>query len=1177
MINKQIYSEILNTILTEDNKSQINEMINSSKKDASQELEVSFRGINYADYIKIVEKYVNNVNENDISGTESLDISIMLSNKNTYRVSLKNKSLITDFINTHFKSSNEKIQEYLVSLKQSDDIELMYKNRGAAERMFIEDFNIVFKLTTETPVNAKNPPPKLGKVDDEQVAVLTGTEKMLFRYKQRVSFKLNSKFRLDATEVQESKNIWNLAEASQTYELELEAINQKITIDDLSSNVIDVLRVIQNSTAPIGKKEAAYVIDAYKYIHNIKRDISTLLVRNVISVENQHVVNFIPHSYAVTDKVDGERGNLIFLPRGIYFISTLLVVKKTAYVTDNPIYLNMILDGEIATDSSTDKQCFLIFDLIYANNISYMDDAKHGLIHRLDKIKDIAENCLGTLIPFPDYMDKHKDTDLTGIVKFYSNELKKYWKKFREHLAKSEDLFITRKIYFVPYGIDPSEIFMYATMIWKLYVYDDLPPYKLDGMIYTPQNTPYMTNADSKNFDTKPHEYKWKPPNLNSIDFFIKFEKNETTQSDSIYFDKSDANKVVNQYKVCKLFVHTQNKMNEIPIPFKINGAEQTANIYINDGDTRDIEGKIIEDNTVVEFIFDTTQKNVNNAYKWIPLRTRYDKTESVIKYGTKYGNHYGIANRIWKTIINPITEENIATLGNPNTYKMEMDRLAKMTNNILPPKPDAYYAKSTLKDAGMNAFHNWIKSNMITTYAQNKPTLLDIGVGRGGDIHKFINANIGEVVGIDSDIHGLFNGDQSASTRYKTEKAKRKNVPTMHFINANAKGLFNVKSQLSIIPNMSNENKKMIDTYLSGNKKYSVINCQFSMHYYLSDTIAWSNFCKNLLDHLEDDGYLLLTCFDGKLIHEKLKDKKGINISYTSDKGIKNTFLEIIKLYTDEDPIGIGLGIDVYNSVISDPGTYNTEYLVDPQFLENSLRDNCNLKLVESDSFYNIYNLYKKYFTLPSSTEYLVGDAVGRHEVIKKYYMSMDPENRHLFTAEEVDYNLAGFKMSSLNRYYVFKKEVGTDLTVPARIVSMNFKIDLGKIMIPYFYSNNIYIDPGCKNDNINSIYKELCAKSKILHPNVYVIRHNITENIIDNDVFNYNRFEMARIKEGTDPKVLIIYKSPDKKFYPLFYQSHNPAMETIVPNKYFFDNKKIVGDLDFLIELSNKLNLEK
>ena len=40
---------------------------------------------------------------------------------------------------------------------------------------------------------------------------------------------------------------------------------------------------------------------------------------------------------------------------------------------------------------------------------------------------------------------------------------------------------------------------------------------------------------------------------------------------------------------------------------------------------------------------------------------------------------------------------------------------------------------------------------------------------------------------------------------------------------------------------------KKTASAAASGNKKYSVINCQFSMHYYLSDEISWNNFLKNI------------------------------------------------------------------------------------------------------------------------------------------------------------------------------------------------------------------------------------------------------------------------------------------------------------------------------------------
>jgi len=49
-------------------------------------------------------------------------------------------------------------------------------------------------------------------------------------------------------------------------------------------------------------------------------------------------------------------------------------------------------------------------------------------------------------------------------------------------------------------------------MIWKLYVYDELTPYKIDGIIYTPINSPYMIKSSAETLDSIPLEYKWKKP-----------------------------------------------------------------------------------------------------------------------------------------------------------------------------------------------------------------------------------------------------------------------------------------------------------------------------------------------------------------------------------------------------------------------------------------------------------------------------------------------------------------------------------------------------------------------------------------------------------------------------------------------------------------------------------------
>ena len=124
-------------------------------------------------------------------------------------------------------------------------------------------------------------------------------------------------------------------------------------------------------------------------------------------------------------------------------------------------------------------------------------------------------------------------------------------------------------------------------------------------------------------------------------------------------------------------------------------------------------------------------------------------------------------------------------------------------------------------------------------------------------------------------------------------------------------------------------------------------------MHYYLSDEISWKNFCKNINDHTTDNAYLLITTFDGKIVRDKLQKKSKLTISYTNNVGNKMVFAEINKLYTDTDTNETGLAIDIYNSTISKPGTYITEYIVDPDFLIKSLKKNCGMELIESDSFF--------------------------------------------------------------------------------------------------------------------------------------------------------------------------------------------------------------------------------
>ena len=1180
----------ITNILSESELSTINEMVESKNSDSELELEVGFKNIDYPTYIRIVKSLVGQTDGENIGSTVSLDVIILLTDGNSFRFSFQNQDLIDKFIdkcvNSRIKLSQTDIQRYILGLRlDMPDTEVMLKNKGAATMLQIDDLNMVFKLTKETKVTAQNKP------------TLTGGEKLLFRLKDRHSFTLNKNIRIDVTEVQQSNNIWNLLQRNTQYEIEAEVINKSVTAKELLGEITSMLKIVQDTDIPIGKKESTDVISEYKKILNIRYGIH-LEKRSTVSIEGHHIINFIPNKYAITDKADGERYHLFSIKRGTYLISNNLTVRKLGISMKDGTH-TMILDGEyVETESG---KMFLLFDVIYAKEIDYRFNTKFNLVNRVNVLTDIVAKSFDSLIPFADYVDKHTEMELGLIRNFYTAELKKYFKEFKKRLDlshKKSELFITRKLYFIPYGIDMSEVFMYADLVWKLSVYEGITPYDLDGIVYTPIDAPYMIKASKEEIDSVPLEYKWKNPKQNSIDFYILFEKDEHG-ADIVFYDQSTKHGTGKPYKIAKLHVGVSEGSYEKPTPFKIDGIEQKAYISAADGTARDVEDRPIDNSTVVEFIFDFSQTNktdidatiqeTDSAYKWIPIKTRYDKTEAVIKYNKMYGNPNYIAQRIWRSIINPVTESTIALLANPSAFQKEITRLKKVAETfaIVPDiastnrniqtqeftgytgnsvEGGVYYEKQTEHGNQMRAFHNWIKSNIILTYCMNKNSILDIGCGRGGDLNKFINAKIGEYVGTDIDNNGLYVIEDCAYCRYKVLKKRNPKVPPMIFINADSKGLFNVKSQEKIIPNMTNKNAELIAEYLSGKKKYNVINCQFSLHYYLSDEISWKNFCKNINNCSAPNAYLLITTFDGKAVRDKLMGKSKLTMSYTDNAGNKNTFAEITKLYSDTDTNNIGLTIGVYNSTISKTVKHIEEYLVDPDFLIESMAKNCGMELVETDSFFNLFNLYKKYFT-QQSLESNMQMGQKQYELISGYYKTLDPKLKNKYTGEEIELARASFAFSSLNRYFVFKKTVNIDLDEPARIVGINGRIHLDKILTPYFASNKMVIDIDNKVPRINKLYQNMKTMTGGAKPAIFLVRHSLLTNNINGDTYKHNSIQLAKLKQGSDPSILLIYKSPEKYFYPVYQQCTGSR-------KYLFTDENIISNLELLVELVKKLN---
>jgi len=119
----------------------------------------------------------------------------------------------------------------------------------------------------------------------------------------------------------------------------------------------------------------------------------------------------------------------------------------------------------------------------------------------------------------------------------------------------------------------------------------------------------------------------------------------------------------------------------------------------------------------------------------------------------------------------------------------------------------------------------------------------------------------------------------------------------------------------------------------------------------------------------------------------------------------------------------------------------------------------------------------------------------------------------------------------------------------------------------MPYFYANKIYIDPAKKTSSINNIYHSIRKKYRNIRPHTYLIRHSIPEEEIDDNTYRYNKFRLAKLKEGSDPKILLIYKSPEKFFYPIHYINKSGKNDLL-------DSPKIIDDLNILMALSDKFN---
>jgi SAM-dependent methyltransferase len=982
----------------------------------NDEFEVMFNNYRSDNLLSLIDfmnvmKYIRFRSEKDnlkLSELVSLDIKY-----NDFRITIEGLENINNLLGLIYQRKNNNIFSIIVSqYLDKDGYTLIQKLKNKENNIDIDNMDIRFRKCKEVVVNDADTIKMLSKL------TIVDANNITFRYKQRLSLELAKNLNIDMTIIRSSNNINEMMNSPKTYELELDYSPKKIDskiLDIIFEEVEYIKKVMANSNILITNEEKKIIIDKYiNLTYGGNNDsINVLYTMQPISAEVQHIIDFIPNKYSATDKSDGEKYQLFIYNGEAYLLSNNLYVKKMGIkIADMD---NTIVEGELIYLDEKRIYIFMMFECLFYKNKDIRQNI--NLRERLKYLDNI-----GAKFNIKPYMPSEYSGafNLIDIKKYYTDVITKYYSDLNKNITqvKVNEVLVYPKLFFYPSGGSPSEVFLFSELIWLNCTKNPSIkcPYVLDGIIYTALEQKYTREKKEQRYPI----YKYKPPHTNSLDIYITFERNKDTGG---YMDIFDNSVVKNDkiFRVVNVFVGDVVGGREQPIPFMKEENNHIIYLPLTEEQVRDIEGNIVMDNTVVEVIY-TNDTTMAHQYRWQVLRTRWDKTESVIRYNKRYGNNKEVAEKVWKSMIESVTIEEISILAEPKSYEQQMKILMSRLNRkimVSQKYQDAYYQKITDLLLKLRNFHNWIKSIIIYTYCFPtantlggkivRQNVLDIGCGRGGDIQKMYHSRVGDYVGIDPDFEGLYSSIDSAVTRYQEFKKQYPDFGKMTFIQADGGILLDSESQLKVFPNLSKDNISAIDKIFTKDKQFDIINSMFAIHYLFKDNTSISNLIHNIKSFLKKDGYILLTLFDPDRIVPFFDENGKITSYYTDDEGKRTILYEIVKKYSGELTHNVGNAIDVHMSWISEEGKYLEEYMVSKDLMINTM-EKAGCKLVDTDLFANVYHMNKPYFTEVIQYE--------ENPKNKKFYQKVADFYSDLKGADKESRN-----WSFLFRYYVFQK----------------------------------------------------------------------------------------------------------------------------------------------------------
>ena len=967
-------------VFTKKDIAELAEYIKLAKANKNYELECSIKyNIDTKAFAHVFSrfKFDKLLNEDqEYTYSETLDINVPYTDskglRRKGRVSVENKENISEFCKTNRIQRNNK------------NVKFMSKTpvKVIDYRLSLQEHLVNFLIKYEK--NIKETNDRLQMVNNIQSNMMK-----TYRYKERYSMVYGKYIRVDLTLVKQSKGQTfiesGILTSEKKYEIEIELLNDKIDVED--AEIIEsfdfllfiVIKTMFQTKEPMNLSTRKDLLSAYlsqlestvnpddiinKELKNVRAYFIgpqpiTLERINIVSDDTIDMVT-INNGYSVTDKADGMR-------------MLLLIYKNKVYLMNNQLDLNVM-------DVKSSIKGLCILDGEYVE-------------------KDMNGNALNKYYVFDCYVNNNVNVHNENLIKRLENA-----EKIIETID-TKDLILLKKFYFAD---NKNTIYNHANDILVKFNSKKDFMYKIDGLIFTPIE--YAVGSNFKNIKVDlgmiggswKRVFKWKPPEESTIDFKVGF-----------------IGEIFEGSETCSLKVGFNTKLSDELDPIEV--LNETNDNIDNRGKYIDLElkkcmlpidqkynqpitesGEMIYNDSIVEFAYNNNT-SVPDMNSWIPIRLRKDKT---------FGNDYLAAVNVLNTINEPVTHEMI--IGKEKvTMKQISDNVSEKSASVYYANVNTSKTKSLME--GMRFFHNiWIKDKLLIgrmgNKGLNKTRIFDIACGKGGDMRKWIDSGYEMIVGNDIATDNITNPINGIYARYKIIRERyAENTPKMLFFSLDATQKWDKQyfeslddTNKTIVNNLwginkSASNNGLLPFHNEMEKKFSVVSCQFAIHYFFKNRVSLDNFLYNVDQVIQPGGYFIGTTMDGSKVMDLLKKNSGVLEGRKDD----NVIWSIKQVYNNGDDMdSIGLPINVYVQTI---GKIAVEYIVKLEMLVDEFAK-IGLKLLSKDE---LDELDLSDSTGLFSSEY--DDYINSEEFDDNGWEEMSDEEK---------------TYSFINRWFIFKKE---------------------------------------------------------------------------------------------------------------------------------------------------------